>query len=316
MAAFAPFDKATYDLLEKEFIPLAAGGWIWEVGVRNGVVTAEGKLLHEASVHTGFAYPNDLREGLAKFKKLPEAERKPAPGKRLQLKNTYFAAPPDRGVVLREAIRPLYRASAGELKATEWEPGADYLWLTQAESQAMIPSSLKEGARHPLPESVWRRIVGRQFYHHASTGKIILAPPARTAAPPFTLTVEEASSGRFRLRLEGRVPAQAHCGRDDQFHEERAADLDFQMLGYLEYDARKKSWTRFDVVALAAAAKTDPDKKCKCDGHRSLQLGPPFDGRTQLIAATFELSPMNKPADRTPPALRYPSEEGYFGSRP
>jgi hypothetical protein len=100
----------------------------------------------------------------------------------------------------------------------------------------------------------------------------------------LTLTVEDDTAGKVRLKLEGTAVL---ANKEDV----SAADMGFdaRLLGRLEYDRAKKTFDRFDVAVLGDHWGAGPDNS---GGVRS--------GR-QPLGIFMELAGDNMPADRVPP---------------
>jgi hypothetical protein len=212
------------------------------------VRTATGKILSPAE------YPKhrigNIPEGVAHFRRLPEAERKPkswAP----QGPDNDRKPPPEGFLVCRVYMRGFNRDARGQLHRKEEltrqyaGPNRDFLWLTGAEWKSLLPSKPKQGAKHAVPGPVADRLF--RFYLNDRTKGLMggFWEPGQFRGGQLSLTVEEVSSTAVRLRLDGSARLTD------------AADLsaalrksEFRFLGYLNYDTRKKGFDRFDVVAL------------------------------------------------------------------
>src|SRR5262249_43297050 len=141
-----------------------------------------------------------------------------------------------------------------------YEPGRDYVWLTEADWKALVPADRKKGDRFPLPASVAERLIARLTDWSEANGAH-WQQPEHVRSQDLTLTVEETSSAVLRLRLEGSVrlahdaPKDAvryHPSLRPLHHEDPKAfaRCDARLLGYLTYDRNGKAFTCFDVVAL------------------------------------------------------------------
>jgi hypothetical protein len=62
--------------------------------------------------------------------------------------------------------------------------------------------------------------------------------------------------------------------------------IDYQVSGCLHYDVKRRTFSRFDMVAVGDISKT---------------ASPPAKGRTMVAVLLFELSPGDTPWQRTPP---------------
>src|SRR5262249_3206911 len=140
-----------------------------------------------------------------------------------------------------------------------YEPGQDYVWLTEADWKSLVPADGKKGDQFPLPAGVAGRMIARLTDWSEANGAHW--EPEHVRAQDLKLTVEESNSATIRMRLEGSVrlahdapkkavsydPALRPLHHDDP---KAFAYCDADLLGYLTYDRDKKAFTRFDVVAL------------------------------------------------------------------
>jgi hypothetical protein len=253
--------------------------------------TAGGKFLAYRNHHDPQVMRQVLQQGLTRFRNLPEAERKPGA---IQVPDAgksdtrYNRTPPPGGLIVKVYTRILDRTAKGEFcKGTCSSRGGDqaardHLWLTEAESKSLVPANLKQGDRFPLPPTIVERIA--RFHLIDNTrGEPPMWRREDVRTRDVSLTAQEVNETSVRLRLEGSIllanqadPAQANRG------------FDARLLGYIEYDQRKKLITRFEMVALGehwGAGTYTPGAR---------------PGRTPLGVA-FELSRGTSSADQVPP---------------
>jgi hypothetical protein len=283
-------------------VPLALNG---DAGARGDMVSTFFKRVakhfaNEVAVVTpnGRLLSHDPAEGLARWKKLPRAERK-----RLADLGRYDTrldpSPPPGGLVLKVYARALTRGPGGRLGAYKTgvarsrEPGRDHLWLSAGEWKALVPEAPRPGQRRPVPAALADRLCRRCLIDLVRVGgNGGPRRPDEVLARELRLTAEEVTPARLRLRLDGRARLATHdvgCGARG-----KAPKVDtFALLGYLDYDRAKKVVTRFDVVALSETGHYD-------EVHRKvLPLG-----------VAFELTRADSPADRVPPSS---FGKDYFG---
>src|SRR5262245_9077688 len=238
-------DDTTVKLINKEFVPLAANGWGF-----CAILTACGEGVDPAlrSGDTGgpdgpnnpFA-PKRLRAVLEKFKQLP-AEKRTASIEDLpnSWKGKALASPPAEGLILKQYNRGFHRDADGKMHSDGQVPLHDSFWMTKAERQSLVPEQPKVGDSFTVPAFV----VSRLGVHHASAfganGVKINAAPK----PILTLTVEDASPDQVRLRLHGSLQTSEYVSPI------RVGVVDYQVCGSLHYDVKKKTFSRFDMVAV------------------------------------------------------------------
>lgn len=300
----------------------------WEV--RRFCVTAGGKVLESGGM--GF----DLRGALAKWKALPESERAPGAvqvGKLVQIDAPRSGplAPPG-GLILKVYTRAFMRDGEGRLRIltgkdlcydeegkdteetrkqrssqgdTISQAHPDHLWLTEAEWKSLMPATPRIGDKFPMPAAIAERILRFHLNPLRIYGRF--GPDAlerkEVRAGELNLTVEAAGPEQVRLRLDGF----ARLGQDPPaaVAQGRIASLTLwgyepRVLGYLEYDPRRRAFTRFDAVALG-----DHFGRFGSSTVSASRVG------LQPLGISFELVQGDRPADLVPPGRIQRSEE-YF----
>ncbi len=262
------------------------------------MVTADGRVLART---TGLGQAGVvLRDGLKKWQELPENDRKRGATTVTPIKERSLLAPlppPPGGLVLAVHMRNLKRDARGALAQITaedikdktaypgWdiaytEPTRDNLWLTEAEWQSLIPSDPKKGDRFPVPAGIRDRIFLFHFWDTTQGGLEHPWGRAHLRAGEMTLTVEE-TAALVRLRLDGSVHFIAST------KPERGYQARFK--GYLDYDATKKVFQRFSILALGETWG---------GGSGDSRFIRP--GRAPLAVA-FEMVPGDRPIDRIAP---------------
>jgi hypothetical protein len=263
------------------------------------MMTANGKVLQGGV----------SEKGLAEFNALPEAERRPNKLAPLPIDVNKPMTPPAGGLVARQYLRYLGRDAKGNL--CRWKDGAqqkskavvleaadasgpnrDFLWLTAAEWQSLVPAEPVAGQRLPVRGAIAKRLFVYHLYD-GTTGCGFMWQPDHLRAGELTLTVEEVSAGRCRMRLDGSARLQASA-------EWKA---DFRLLGYLGYDRQKKAFDRFDVVAVG---------ECWNPSNASVMKQP------LTLGLAFELAPPGSSGYGCPPykvRLDEGKQTAYFALR-
>lgn len=272
-------------------------------GNRQGIycLTATGRLLASKNAQEADVMLETLEQALAVWQRLPARERTPAairipaPGRSdARLVRT----PPEGGLILNVFTRILERKKGEWVRGSCRFPGGeqagrDHLWLTRAEWQSLVPAEPRRGSTFPVPAAISRRIL--QFHLVDNTrGEPPFWERGEVRRSRLTLTVEEASASTIRLRLDGSalLATAANPARADR-------GFDVHLLGYLAYDRGKKTFTRFDLVAVGDHWGEGPYTP---DARR---------GR-QPLGIAFTLSSGKRPADRIPPQKARQFEE-YMG---
>jgi hypothetical protein len=237
--------------------------WVTSSGYMN-CVSASGKYLGQmASV-----------KSLEEFRKLPESERGPGAVQVPDLKPTevLIPSPPPGGIVLKVFGRFLARDESGGLRPAQgedfpqfhgdeesiryhrflFEPNTEYLWMTQAEWQSLVPSDPAPGDRFDVAPALAERLA--RFHlspRRALTSEDGIVPKKEVRTARLALQVENVTAQQIRLRLTGFV----HTG--SEFDAAKATSpqgpLAFgyatPMHGILVYDRARQALVRFDMVA-------------------------------------------------------------------
>jgi hypothetical protein len=265
--------------------------------------TASGRLL--AFKNAGQA-PDVMREvlkdALAKWRKLPESERRPGAVTVPELARTdsrYTRTPPPGGLIVNVFTRLLDRDANGELCDADCkgnrgdEAARDHLWLTESEWRSLAPARAKRGDQFPLADKIAERIC--RFHLIDNTrGEPPLWGREEVRSRKFTITVEEASSAGIRVRLDGAAVIATHA---DASKADRGYDV--RLMGYIHFDTANDALDRFELVAVGDHWG---------DGTYTRGARP---GRTPLGVA-FELASGKSPSDRVPPQAAREIAE-YFG---
>jgi hypothetical protein len=273
--AFA--DPEIVRMVREDFIPVTGDDWyqrrrddeegkffrkVANQGPRKGsgtkqsvyCLTAGGKFL---SSRPGDVKPEYMREmlkrGLAAWKKLPESERKPGAVKVPDLAavdTRYSRKPPEGGLILNVHARILEKDAQGALcKGTCDSIGGDqasrdHLWITPAEWKALVPADPQKGDQSPLPSRIAERIL--RFHLVDNTrGEPPMWTREQIRSSKMTLIVVEATADRIRLRLDGSALLSS-----DANTAKAGRGFDAQMLGYIDYDRKKREIGRFDFVVV------------------------------------------------------------------
>jgi hypothetical protein len=244
-----------------------------------------------------------LRDGLAKWGRLPEAERAPGAvtvpdaGK---LDGGYTRKPPAGGIVVNVNARLLEKSELNGVADAACKIGdgdeasRDHLWLKESEWRAMAPTTAKAGDPVALPPAVVRRIL--RFHLIDNTR----GEPAMWRAEDVRLSdlhavVQEVDARHVLVKLEGKalLATDADPGKADR-------GFDAALLGYIGYDRAADRIDRFDLIALGE----------HWGQGRFTQGARP--GR-QPFGVAFELAQGDKPGDTVPPQAAR-EERAYYNA--
>jgi hypothetical protein len=248
---------------------------IYLSGSSGGVsfATASGKLLGKKHLHGTTL--GGIQEALQAWNNLPESERKPGAVKiaergPLDAKHATVPPPPG-GLILKVYGRHLAREANGQLRTTtllkdfpgeaqdivkahpgylDWicEAHPDFMWLTEAEWKSLVPANPKKGDKSSLPAFFTQRMCRIHMTPNNLYSRWGDTWPYKGGIrnAEAALTVEEVSPAGIRMSLDGLV----QLGKVYQPGEKDCLGYEARLRGFVDYDADKQAFTRFDVVAL------------------------------------------------------------------
>jgi len=242
-------------------------------------MTADGKFLCHRGGSTDHLWRDcDARGAWAEWIKLPASERRPGAisvGERGSV-DPKLPKPPPSGLILKAYSSHLDRDRAAGFRRRDkflggfaswapYEPGREYVWLTEADWKAFVPADPRKGARVPVtPPLAHRLLLGVLTDNSTSCG--VHWEPGHVRSLDLSLMVEESSAVALRMRLEGSIVLAHETQAEPASKEAREKLLrefadwnpdpkaspryEARLLGYLTYDLKKNAFDRFDIVAL------------------------------------------------------------------
>ena len=248
----------------------------------------KGHFANEVAVVTpnGEYLSSSLTAGLQKWKELPAEQRK-----KLEPMGAHDpdleAAPPPGGLILQVFSRALARVG-GELVpyktkvSRSWEPGRDFVWLTESEWRSLIPATPQPGAAQVVAAPIQDRLIRRYLIDLVRVGgNGGPRRPEQVLARELTVTVEQVSPTMIRLRLKG--SARLSNG-EGPIKEQPRIDA-FQLTGRVEYDVTRKTINRFELLAFSQTGHFDE-----------------INNEVHPLGILFERLEGNTPAERSPPS--------------
>lgn len=216
--------------------------------------TADGELLAYKNAGQNADVMRDvLKQGLAKWQRLPAERRKPGAvtvGDAGTEDKRFVRTPPEGGLVAVVYTRILDKDKDGAVcKGTCDTLGGDraardHLWLTAAEVKSLVPANAAVGARLALPAAIADRMI--RFHLLDNTRG---EPPAwrrdEIRKQDLALRVTAVSGTEVRLQLEGSVQI---ADGPDLATAKRGYDV--QLFGTLHYQRAGARFSRFDIVAV------------------------------------------------------------------
>lgn len=337
------WNDETIQLVRENFIAVSVPTWICRTnspegeflraaGIDKRWVTSSG-YMHCVSASGKFLGGRPCEEVLQKFQQLPKSERDPGAINVPDIKPSeqVIPSPPEGGLVLRVHARFLSRGDKGELryaKTTDFplmrekpkvmrrwqlflQPNTEYMWLTQKEWQSLVPANPLKGQRLPVDSILAQRMA--RFHltpKRATTSEGGIVSKRLVQRAQLGLVVEDVSPQRIRMKLNGFVHWGSHYDESKATTPNGPLALGYEtpLYGRLEYDLKRKVFTRFDIVAPGHVWGRWGDANGK-----SMYVERP--GRVPFGFA-FELA-TGTPTDRIPPGGngRYVTERtGYFST--
>jgi hypothetical protein len=267
---------------------------------RNFLKRVKGHFANEWGVVTpnGQYLTHDLAEGLKKWKALAADERR-----KLDKIGAYDPAqeptPPKGGLILQVYSRAL-TAIDGKFApyktevSRSWEPGRDFVWLTEEEWRSLVPTDLKAGQRHEIPAAIQMRLVRRYLIDLVRVGGN--GGPRRSEEilkRKMTLMVERADAATVRMWLAGSARVATNDVGSGAKDGNPKID-DYDVTGRITYDMAKKAITQFDLVAFSPTGHHDEIRR-----------------KTLPFGVAFERLEGKTPAERSPPSSW---GENYFAA--
>jgi hypothetical protein len=277
---------------------------------------------------------NTLGEGLEKFRRLPEAERKPRIDRPKKVTGTGVPrTPPPGGLVAICYWTYLDRETTGELTRAKrvfadayagsgapMSPAytdLEMFWLTRGEWQSLVPARPEPGLKFPVPGAIQRRIF--RFYAFDFRGRD--REEANVRAGQLSLTVEEVTPNRIRLRVGGHAKTgiayeeyqsspPTRIGPGGFGGESAKAGSELTFSGFLDYDRKKQAFTRFDLVGVGDAWGEGTNRYRGAGAYGKPRRWP--------LGMAFELVKADRPVDRIPPFAANQYREyhnDYFGTK-
>ncbi len=317
----------TFDDDESRFLEKADCGGQGRIDI----ITASGKFVARGELQVGNPkiHLSSLERALKAWAALPESERSAGNFQvrergPLDPRRNAAKGPPAGTLIVRVYNRQLERTPKGDFRHTVpddyipalrdpkvvgtdqatalWtQPANDYMWITQAEAQSMLPKTPTLGQRIDVPSSLCLRLF--RFHLDPSRGLSENNNFAHVtaAAGRLHLTVVAMSEKEVRLRLDGyarlhnpRSELKTYVSPGIKEHSRNLRvplDYDPRLLGYLAFDPANKTLTRLDIVALG-------DVRGRPNGENILaeRLG-----EAKPLGIAFELVTNPRPADYLPP---------------
>lgn len=283
-------------------------------GIRLGSFYAAGGTEHNR---------RDLEQILKAWKALPAGETAPGavqvPEQGEPAENITHIAPPPNALILRTYHRILTRepdgtvreARAGDYPQTfdltgneawianygeKWEAQPDFMWIKEDEWKSLVRPNPTVGDSYPLLEAVADRMTRAHLIMGMAYGECGICGKSEVRSRSLHLTVATANDDTIELRLEGRAALGADYETADKRDRKGAKEgesvqgFEPEVLGYLTFDRRSGTFTRFDVVALGDAYGTP------WGDHFFYYRSGKYP-----IGISFELADGSRAAERIPP---------------
>src|SRR5262249_53290075 len=163
------------------------------------------------------------------------------------------------------------------------EPQLDHAWLTEKEWKSLLPEA-KLGATRDVPDDIVDRFV---TFHLLDKALGCAGFFWEKATGQMKLVVTDVGASGIRMNLTG----SAKIGKN--------ADYPIRIQGFVDYDAKKGQFVRFDMIAIGkdhGEMRTAEQLRERFQYHYTYR--PNF---ALVMAIAFELVDGSKELDRVPP---------------
>jgi hypothetical protein len=218
--------------------------------------TPSGVLLASVNSNDAGRIADLLRDALAKWKKLPRAERLQAEdpkgqGAALRRAERYY---PEGGLVLHVYSRDLPREDvAAGWRGKAWNQ--DYAWFKKEEAKQFLPQHVRVGQKQEVPAPLVRRVARAHLVDNVR-GQTGPFDEKHIEKARLTAEVTGADAGIVSLRLEGETRAAAEGAwavaglRGGRNLTPQKRGYEARLLGKATYDVKQERFLTFELVAV------------------------------------------------------------------
>ena len=249
--------------------------------------TPDGMLLSESHHCSSERLHFLLALAQAKFRSIVKVNASDGP---LRVDERYHRRPPRGGLVVDVSGKILLEQGAMRdallINPRNASLSRDHLWVAESEAEAMAPRQLKVGFTYPMPLSLAVRLARFHLVDNIR-GEPPMWTTQQIRALKVNLEVVKVEADVATVKLTGFV----HLATA-----RRSRTYAPALFGELVYDAKKRTLTRFDALALGRAS-----------GEGIYTRGCP-EGKFSLGIA-FTLADMRRVASQVPPQGAHSIEE-------
>ena len=207
------------------------------------VFTADGKFLSSVNDLDPEVVLATLKEGLAKWKALPESERAARKVVTQKLKHRWEDYYPHDGLVLTGYSRDLPRDKNPTSKhLPTWN--RDAAWFSKDELQKLVPGDAQKGDTFDFPDLFVSRL-SQLHIVDAVKGQTDEFEPNETTGSKITATVTERTATHIRMTIRGMTKAKGKAKGKVP-----ARGIETTVVGSATFEIKSARFSKFDFVAI------------------------------------------------------------------
>jgi hypothetical protein len=206
-------------------------------------VTPSGELLASSATADPKEVAAMLRDGLAKWAKMPKEKRllakAPDPAAADHWRK-YDKLYPADGLVLRSVCRDLPRDDVPPHLRDAWNQ--DFAWFRKSEARAFVPSDPSVGAKHDVPRALVERLARFNLTDNVRALNYNYFATDTVERARLTTTITGRDGDRLSVRFEG----ETRCAKPDP----DGYGYEARLLGKATFDLKAGRFTAFELVAV------------------------------------------------------------------
>jgi hypothetical protein len=217
----------------------ACGG----LGQGQYAVTPSGELLASCATADPKEVAAMLRDGLAKWAKMPKEKRlldKTPDVSAAKKWQKYDKLYPADGLVLRSVCRDLPRTDVTDHRRDAWNQ--DFAWFRKAEARSFLPADLAVGAKHQVPTVLVQRLARFNLTDSVRALNYNAFASDEVERASLTTRVVGRDGNTINVLFEGKT----RCAKPDP----DGYGFEAKLLGKASYDLKAQRFTAFELVAI------------------------------------------------------------------
>lgn len=185
-----------------------------------------------------------MREGLKKWRELSDDERKLASDSDIRPRHRWEDSYQPDGLDITVISRDLPEKCEPDAKC-EIKWNRDRLWFSKPEARRWLPSKIKVGEKHRLPEPFLERIA-RLHLVDTVRGQTSYYSKEDISGTEISVEITNVDDKVVSIHIRGNTIAESPFSR----RREMPHGIQTELLGTAKYDLQKEKFVEFDLVAL------------------------------------------------------------------